>query len=37
MPVNTFIFFGRPPGDLQSFCVGPGFDAMSPSISRCEN
>ena len=30
VPLNTFIFFGYPRGDLQSFCVGPGFDSMSP-------
>ena len=24
VPLNTPIFFGRPRGDLQLFCVGPG-------------
>ena len=28
----TFVFFGRPRGDLQSFCVGPGFDYTSPQL-----
>ena len=37
VPLNTFIFFGRPCGDLQSFFVGPGFDSTSPSISSCAN
>ena len=33
VPLNTLIFFGRPRGDLQSFCEGSGFNFMSPSIS----
>ena len=37
VPLNTFIFFGRQCGDLQSFCVGPGFDSMLPSINSCAN
>ena len=37
VPLNTPIFFGRPRGDLQLFCVGPGFDSRSPSISSCAN
>ena len=30
---NILIFFGLPPGDLQSFCfcVGPGFHSVSSS------
>ena len=34
---ERLIFSGRPTEDLQSFCVGPGFDSMSPSISSCFN
>ena len=37
VPLNTFIFFGHPRGDLQSFCVGPGFDSTLPSVSSCTN
>ena len=31
VPLNTLIFFGRTHGDLQLFCVGPGFVSTSPS------
>ena len=37
VPLNTLIFFGHPTEDLQLFCVGPGFDSISPSISSCFN
>ena len=32
--LNTLIFFGRPSKVLQSSCLVPGFDSMSPSIRK---
>ena len=37
VPLNTLIYFGCLTRDLQSLCVGPEFDSMSPSIGSCFN
>ena len=35
--LSTFIFFRSPHGDLQSFCIIPGFEFLSPLIRNCAN
>ena len=37
VPLTALILFGRPPEDLQLFCLGSGFGSMSLSRSSCCN